>query len=89
MEQREAGAAHREPHGREQSGAKGGAATLAQEHAVVQHAHDAASAAKPERRRRRGAARVRGWVVEELAPLVVGGRGLGVASDAGGEELQP
>ena len=62
---------------------------LAQEHAVVQHAHDAASAAKPERRRRRGAARVRGWVVEELASLVVGRRVLGPASDAGGEELQP
>jgi len=63
---------------------------LGQEHAVVQHAHDAASAAKPERRRRRrAAARVRGRVVEELAPLAVRGRGLRASSDARGEELQP
>ena len=58
VEQREAGAAHREPHGREQAGAEGGAAPRAQEDAVVQHAHHPAPAAKPERRRRRGAARV-------------------------------
>jgi hypothetical protein len=86
---RRGGAAHREAHGREQAGAEGGAAVLGQEHAVVQHAHDAASAAKPERRRRRAAARVRGRVVEELAPLAVRGRGLRASSDARGEELQP